>query len=895
MARRGRSSESNKLSRLISRPKVTFEKGMIDVDRDAINGYVSDLNNMEIDNGAVVKRKGSIVMNDNTEADKWLLLEEINISGVNLLLCINAKRECYVVSEAYPEINIKLCKDGFEPIFTTGASEATYHMQFKTGDKFWLLDTGRYYIVVSNTGEAYRIVRDGIVRFSETNRPYTMTTDYDVKNRVERSRLTRDINCFVNIIDATNYECRGAYAGEVSDHRITPIKGDFRFAFMNDSGVISKFSDTVSYPEYAKRVFSSLPLSTAVVNGYDRDGESETGTKYIVKDQDTGKYELVSSFTPDTVEQVDAFMFVSWGDVEDEAGGGADWNTDLMETSHAQPTVANGKIVQSLPEGVYIIIPKLTSSDTTCLGVTEGILKVSNLSDGKHAIASLSAPIESTISANTYDAYTGSRDDFYTEYFGGDLVASGDSLVRNPFATPKPNRTYTASNYNVLSANAYAWQIYKLDVPDSYISESYEKVTHIVNVTRDASTWDPSDSGAANVTLQHRFFGRVYTCSVDVAVSPSSNTSYDLPASGIKITGVTSDTLIKATNKCGNHWSYSKTSLSNELDINGLDTFTLAISQAENSIMIPVDSESLTLVTEEQLKKRRLVVWSNDEIISIAQKGFGQAATYCYNFTYGAIVASTVYGNQNYAPNGMDVQFDGGAHLTSPVVKINSPVTWTKNKSITSFPYDIPSFQELITAAKSIVFNAGKVFVVQENKLWIGEDGLVLTNPITVGSTIEHMTGLYDGVLLFTEKGIVRVNGKGQQFQSATRRAKKLVGSGDKVYFVDDKGMVVRGRLVFSENNVPLVQYDVVSEAITNIEFGDDPEMTVFDDMLYVSDGENVYRFNDKLSIWDKHVEYGKKIRKLSHYNGKLVTFIYDDPDRFNSFYISPTTGGGGA
>ena len=98
------------------------------------------------------------------------------------------------------------------------------------------------------------------------------------------------------------------------------------------------------------------------------------------------------------------------------------------------------------------------------------------------------------------------------------------------------------------------------------------------------------------------------------------------------------------------------------------------------------------------------------------------------------------------------------------------------------------------------------------------------------------MTAIYDGVIIFTEKGINRVNGEGKVFKSATRRAKKVVSSGEQAFFVDDQGMVVRGKLMFSENNVPFLQFDEVSSAIQNIEFGDDPEMTFFDNMLYISE-----------------------------------------------------------
>jgi len=887
-----KSAETIRLSRLMSRPKITFEKGLIDVDRDSINGYVSDLNNMEINNGAVSKRKGSVVMNDNTEAEKWLLLEEINISGTNLLLCINAKRECYVVSDAYPEMNIKLCKDGFEPIFKTGSGDSTYWMQFKTGDKFWLLDTGRFYIVVSNTGEAYRIMRDGVIRFSESKAPYTHTVPNDVQDRILRSRSTRDIVCYVNIIDATNSVCDGAYSGEVSDPRYERIRGDFRFAYMNDSNVISKFSDTVYYHDYAKRVFSTLPLSKATMNGYSFEGAEEDGVRYIVETDDG--YRKQTSFTPNTLIDVDALMFVVRGTPDPTA---SDWNSDLMETTKNMPTTANGKLVEELSKGIYVVIPRLENTDTTCLGTTTGLLKVSNIeSDGNYSLPSVSAPIDSTITSDSWDDYDGSREDFYTEFFGGDIIeGSGPVGTTNPFSEPKAKRTFSASNYNVVSANSYAWQIYKLDVPDSYLKAAFETVTWIVNVTQDDATWDPSDSAALDTTLQHRFYGRILKCSIALTTDDvGANTSYNIPASGARIEGVISDTLIKATNKCGNHWNYSRTTLDALLAQNGLDSFELSIMSADDSVLIPLDTDEITAVTDEQIRRRRLVVWNDGEIVSIAQKGFGQANFNCYDFAYGATVDSNLEGNVNYASASKPISFNEKTHWINNLVKINSPVTWSKNKSITSFPYDIPAFQELITSAKSVVFNAGKVFVVQENKLWIGESGLVLTNPISVDSTIEHMTALYDGVVIFTEKGISRVNGKGKLFKSATRRAKKAISSGERIYFVDDGGMVVRGRLVFSENNVPLIQYDNVSEAIVNIEFGDDPEMTLFDDMLYISDGDNVYRFNDKLSTWDKHISYGKKIRKLSHYDGKLVTFIYDDPDRFNSFYISPTSGGGG-
>jgi len=881
----------NELSRLISRPKVTFEKGLIDVDRDAINGYVSKLENMEIHNSAVVKRKGSIVMNDNTAAKRWMLLEEINISGSRMILAVDAKRYCYVISDTYPGINMKLCVDGADPIFTDGGGVPSFHMQFKTGSKFWLLDTGAFYIVVSDTGEAYRIRRDGVVRFSSGRNYDDPTTSTDVENNITASRSSRDIRCWANIITATNEDCRGAFSADIEDPRLEEIRGDMRFAYMNDAGVISKFSDISSYPTYAKRVFSPLPLVSMQTNKIVTESEAEENTSYVTVDG--GTYTVGTSFTAsEDIKKVGAFIFHVTGSVES-----SDWDWSLADMHGVRPTLQryiDGEtqdiVMEDMPIGTYLVIPRLDSGDTACLENTTGFVKITGVSVGDNVgFQDFTTSITSILNRTASSAYDGSMyRDTHFESFG----------IR--ISTIIPYSWHQATNYNVISNDCYSWQMYGLEVTDDFKDLFNRSNTGIANVTYssdptpDYSDWNPNAS-TSPVVLLNRFFGVVAPCEVALVESSTSGTSYDLPAVSIAVKGSSSDVLVKATNKCGNHWELSSTTFYDELTYNGFNMAKLSFTAPKTALLAIPDTDT-DIVKDEQLKRNRLVVWNDGDVISIAQKGYGHQGTHAFDFIYGSTVSTLIEGNTNFANSANPVIFNSSIqtlpYMANLVRKITCPVTWSKNKNITSFPHKIPSFQALITAAEHIVFNSGKVFVVQGNRLWIGNEGLVLTNPVEIDSTIEHMTAIYDGVMLFTEKGISRVNGDGKLFRSATRRAKKVISSGEQAFFVDDKGMVVRGKLMFSENNVPFLQFDEISEAIQNIEFGDDPEMTFFDDMLFISDGENVYRFNNSLSIWDKHIAYEKKIRKLSHYRGNLVTFIYDNPDRFNSFYIAPVAGG---
>jgi len=884
----------NELSRLISRPKVTFEKGLIDVDRDAINGYVSKLENMEIDNSAVVKRKGSIVMNDNEQAKRWMLLEEINISGSRMLLCVDAKKYCYVISDTYPGLNIKLCVDGADPIFTDGGGAPSFHMQFKTGTKFWLLDTGAFYIVVSDTGEAYRIRRDGVVRFSSGRNYDDPTTSTDVENNITASRSSRDIQCWANIITATNEDCRGAFSADIEDPRLEEVRGDMRFAYMNDAGVISKFSDISSYPTYAKRVFSPLPLVSMQTNKIVTESLDDDDISYITVDN--GVYTISDTFTPtDDIKSVKAFIVHVSGSVEDwewrTAGATPMWgNRPTLARRDAGETT--NIVVEEIPNGTWLVIPKLQgSSDTACLENTKGFVKIKNASVADYiGFQDFTTSITSTISRQTTGDYDGSmyRDVHY------------EAFQASQHGNLGAKKSFQATNYNVMYEDLYDWQMYKFETSEEFEALFDDENTCIANMTistssQDYSDWDPSHGTYANMNLLNRFFGVVGTCEVELVESSTSGISYDLPSVSVAISGTASDVLVKAVNKEGNHWSLETTTFSDEVANNGFDMARLSFTESKTALLSVPDDDT-AIVLDEQLKRRRLVVWNDGKVISIAQKGYGHLGTYALDFIYGSTVSSSVSGNTNFADATYPVVFNSSdqsqPYMSNLVRKITCPVTWSKNKNITSFPHKIPSFQALITAAEHIVFNSGKVFVVQGNRLWIGNEGLVLTNPVEIDSTIEHMTAIYDGVMLFTEKGISRVNGEGKLFKSATRRAKKVISSGEQAFFVDDKGMVVRGKLMFSENNVPFLKFDEISEAIQNIEFGDDPEMTFFDDMLFISDGENVYRFNNSLSIWDKHIAYEKKIRKLSHYRGNLVTFIYDNPDRFNSFYIAPVAGG---
>ena len=72
----------NELNRYLKTPTVTFEKGLMQTDNDSVLGYVSDLKNMEIDNGVVSRRSGNRYLSNPDVTNKYIFMKELIVNGV---------------------------------------------------------------------------------------------------------------------------------------------------------------------------------------------------------------------------------------------------------------------------------------------------------------------------------------------------------------------------------------------------------------------------------------------------------------------------------------------------------------------------------------------------------------------------------------------------------------------------------------------------------------------------------------------------------------------------------------------------------------------------------------------------------------------------------------------
>ena len=59
MAEKGNDPVRNELIKLIRMPKNTFQNGILKTDNDNVNGFISELNNCEIDGLSVKARYGT--------------------------------------------------------------------------------------------------------------------------------------------------------------------------------------------------------------------------------------------------------------------------------------------------------------------------------------------------------------------------------------------------------------------------------------------------------------------------------------------------------------------------------------------------------------------------------------------------------------------------------------------------------------------------------------------------------------------------------------------------------------------------------------------------------------------------------------------------------------------
>jgi len=913
-----RSEIYNELKRLMSKPKMVFNKGLLDTDNDKYNGYVTDFKNMEVNEkggaGAVSKRKGTIVMNSTSDAVKYILLEEIAISGCKMQLGISTKRDVVVFTDAFPNKTIDLCREG-QPYFTSDNSTFTYECKFKSGEKFWLLDDGSFYFIVANTGEAYRIDKQGQVKFAarrSVGGTTTLTTSFD-ELRTPRTNVAQDICCYVDIVDATNKQLDKFYiADNVLEGQHIPTAGSYRAATVNDAGVVSVFSDPITLPDYGYRAFSTAPIVNLKAKGTALEVTSGMSEISFWGEPDSTSSDdiYLARLNPGSYKTYNRSTFPSTDAETGLAQVASDVSCVLMyamserEMGRDSDNINIGSPATSLSDQyMYLAVPR-RSSEARALNLgrdsSNNFLKLKNIN---------LKTLPDDDGAGTPSTFWNIRKKPSWEGKGyGDIttyIEEGNEVSGTWFSDLAPSTidsyqtNHTEITYAGTTANSYTnWDIYALHCPpevhNMFKQKNPDAVSNIV-------IEDSTDS-----SVKFSYCGIICDCDVELITDTSSGstTGYVLPILTLVLDSNVTESIVACEHKKADHWDFENISFLTSL--NSADplytdgeqvnpyTYEYQLKDAADAFLTGSD----TTINNAFLSDR-IAIWNDGDIISISQKAFGCPIAKGYGILYAAYFSKLTPSSPVSNSNINDEYFPATSrygNISGLVRHVVSPITVPMYSSIRRAPYKISEFTNIITDAGHLVFNAGKLFVSQGQRLWIGDSSLLLKIPVEINSSIHHMVAFHDGVLLFTDNGVIRVNNKGQLFYSQNYNALKVISSGTEVFFVTSENQIFRGKLMFSENNVPYIKFDNISAAISNFSFNATAIMTYFNNRLYVSNGMDIYRFNSELNSWDKHASFEKEINMLSHYKGKLIVSLYHEPERYNSYDVadSEAAAGGG-
>ena len=265
------------LKRLLVNPKITFEKGLIATSNDTTLGYVSDMNNMEIEGGVISNRKGSFCLNDPDEEYAWRVLTEATLCGVSMLIGVTMKREVYVMVEEIHQKLMPIYKKGIDPFRIGSDGDLSFKLQFTRGSKFFIenMESEQYFYIANEFGDIFRINKDSYIQFFE---------EYDYDSRPDSYRVEADavrglgsytdffsknIGVYLDVVDVSFKENFSIIPIGHDNEFTVPVRGNIRYAPINNAGIIGRFSDTIAITDYKRLVFS--PFNGEILQSKDGD------------------------------------------------------------------------------------------------------------------------------------------------------------------------------------------------------------------------------------------------------------------------------------------------------------------------------------------------------------------------------------------------------------------------------------------------------------------------------------------------------------------------------------------------------------------------------------------------------------------------------------------------
>ena len=877
----------NELNRLIRNPRITFEKGLLETLNDTHLGFVSELNNMEVENGVVSNRLGTYNLLREEPNKSWVACASTLICGVSVLLLVDAvKREVHAIVEGLQGRLLPVYKHGIDPLI-----DNTLRLKFTEGSKFFInsTETDNHIYLFNNTTQAFRINKTSFIQFCKV---WDKGDNVNLANQHIYSP-TDNVGIYLDIQDIS-FKNTVVFAHKTDDDSI-PLRGNWRYAELNKAGMIGKWSEIQNlgneYHNYIFSTFDERP-ETLKVN----DGRVEVRCVPTLNTSDGEQYFVWNNDTAESFLSVDYNPGIIWRPaVVLQTPNGNQW-VSIINGHRFEPipntfTNDNGHLI------LRDVKPLLRNNNTDffSFSVTAGSNEYSV--DAGTSTASINLTEYYTrLFQGGYSLFTGDVQE--EEIFGTvgssprEFIMTEPPIMDGTTVTLTMNRTAvnTASGisffpFSTTGQNTKAFILERQLLADMIEDDTAPFGFSLIGLNNDAEAltgaWNSAGlpdyserqlykvrgelptSGASLDTIE--IFGtavdtfleiegesvfRIYLCKIATIGSSVANTIHYAKAvmKPEKEISETANTILYDRNY--NTWDLITASFNIE-----------AISDDTLAVEFPNSNEAHYAVIAQRSEipqNTGFVVWHENKIIGKTQKVFWEFRPKYF-----------------LGPTGFPVQNSSTQFVRNFTIKY-MPILRTEGRTLFEYPYNIDEFTETINYPQHLVINNGIIYAVQNNNIYTGiaERG-VLTARLGSFDTIYAMEKLYGSAVVFHKEGIVWIapGGGFRQFPTHDMKSHKVIATtsyGGSAYVVTDTNEVYKLRIVVTDDGSLIPEKSLISGAIVEHNFGAYPKMTACGGIVWIGHGDTVLGFEN--GVWSRKYKYPHKtIAHLTHKNDELV------------------------
>ncbi len=857
------------LATLARNPKISFEKGLIKTLNNDKLGFVSDMNNMEInDNDVLMRRRGTRLMSNPGEPHKFHFIESAFINGVEFMFGLDYKRSLYCWLEFWPELTMEVYDNSFLKKHTQNTplgAIKTSHLSFQRGSNFWFNDFEDHIDIINNYGDAYRIMKGGFVRIAKrVFEPYNRNIDMDMLNA--RNGSTTDIACYMDIKDVSNKDFPKNDVNFIDTTRtdFEPVKGQLQFARVNEAGILSTLSDRYILSEYRQGYISMV------------DGIS------VSKDNEI-EVDFVEVLAGDSAPAEDGVVYVTG------ASPGVEVETELEEIEQSYSRKAAKLIIPNIhmreerscfmyietdsgsitpydywgglpKDKVFLFFPYEGASPKAHLTTSDvgKIIKIENIHFQTNKVNTIGDMFCRIVAEHTGQ--------FVPDWEAPDPAEVTNNIVSLEYTGDiVPDGIGTLYELDIEPEELLSDYVYRLKWTDAYFDDNI-------------FAWTADQPG---------FFSGLFECElvINPDYSSADEDEYECAEYRYKYKSrfLEEDTILVGLRDKGfDCW-----------EVVANDVFLRYLCKDVNSSNKKIEIDTIGFDTVDVFLNQedfynfmdngfRFAVIKDDNIISKSQRCIADKDTYNPMYSW---IDDRVVGEKNYGskpPEGLNAKL------------MYLPITSIRNLFSRSEAFKKKEIAEIVRDPKDIVTNNSAVFVLQGGQLWKGQPNWILDQVREINTGVLAIEAFYSGVLLATNSGLFYFN---KDMRSVVNGANikasvaKEVKSG--VVVIDRSGDIYLVRMQYTANGAEYPIADKISNVISEEIFSPTSKVASVDDTIYIATDKTVWGFSlGERPRWDKKYEFDKNIDMISEFDNRLLIVFSQNTDKLDVFTLPETAGG---